>query len=95
VIDDEESVRSVLSRILTQANHQVTVADNGEEGIQLFKEREFDAVLTDLGMPGMSGWEVCRIIKQITRTSCRDDYRVGNGSQSGKQRRGRARFCHF
>lgn len=66
VIDDEEPVRNVLSRILTQANHQVTVAGNGEEGIRLFKEREFDAVLTDLGMPGMSGWEVCKVIKQIS-----------------------------
>jgi CheY-like chemotaxis protein len=66
VIDDEEFVRSVLSRTLTQVNHQVTLAENGEKGIQLFKEREFDMVLTDLGMPGMSGWEVCRMIKEIS-----------------------------
>jgi len=66
VIDDEETVRSVLSRILFQNNHQVTVAEDGEEGIRLFKEKEFDMVLTDLGMPGMSGWEVCRTIKRIS-----------------------------
>jgi PAS domain S-box-containing protein len=66
VIDDEEFVRSVLSRTLTQVNHQVTLAENGEKGIQLFKERKFDMVLTDLGMPGMSGWEVCRMIKEIS-----------------------------
>jgi len=66
VIDDEESVRSVLSRILSQVNHQVTVAENGEEGIRLFGEKEFDIVLTDLGMPGMSGWEVCRAIKKMS-----------------------------
>jgi len=66
VIDDEESVRSVLSRVLSQVNHQVTVAENGEEGIRLFKEKEFDIVLTDLGMPGMSGWEVCREIKKMS-----------------------------
>ena len=66
VIDDEESVRSVLSRVLSQVNHQVTVAENGEEGIRLFKEKEFDIVLTDLGMPGMSGWEVCRAIKKMS-----------------------------
>jgi PAS domain S-box-containing protein len=65
VIDDEESVRSVLGKILTQVNHQVTVANNGGEGIRLFKERKFDLVLTDLGMPGMSGWDVCRAIKEI------------------------------
>jgi PAS domain S-box-containing protein len=66
VIDDEEHVRSVLSRILSQVNHQVTVAKDGGEGLQLFKEKEFDIVLTDLGMPGMSGWEVCRAIKEMS-----------------------------
>ena len=66
VVDDEEFVRSVLSRILTQMNHQVTLAEDGEKGVALFKEKEFDMVLTDLGMPGMSGWEVCRIIKKIS-----------------------------
>jgi PAS domain S-box-containing protein len=66
VIDDEETVRSVLSQILSQVNHQVTVAENGEEGIRLFREKDFDLVLTDLGMPGMSGWEVCRAIKKMS-----------------------------
>jgi len=65
VIDDEYSVRIALSQILSHVNHQVTVAENGKEGIRLFKEKEFDIVLTDLGMPGMSGWEVCKTIKGI------------------------------
>ena len=65
VIDDEESVRSILSRILSQVNHQVTVAKDGGEGIQLFQEKEFDIVLTDLGMPGMSGWDVCKALKKL------------------------------
>ncbi len=65
VIDDDEFVRSVLSRTLAQADHQVTLAEDGRKGVQLFKEGEFDVVLTDLGMPGVSGWEVCRMIKEI------------------------------
>jgi len=65
VIDDDEFVRSVLSRTLAQADHQVTLAENGRKGVEFFKEGEFDVVLTDLGMPGMSGWEVCRMIKEI------------------------------
>jgi PAS domain S-box-containing protein len=65
VIDDEESVRSVLSRILSQVNHEVTVAKDGGEGLQLFQEKEFDIVLTDLGMPDMSGWDVCKAIKKL------------------------------
>jgi PAS domain S-box-containing protein len=66
VIDDEEFVRDVLSRTLAQVNHQVTLAEDGEKGVQLFKEGKFDMVLTDLGMPGMSGWEVCRMIKELS-----------------------------
>ena len=66
VIDDEETVRSVLSRILSQVKHRVTVAENGEEGIRLFKEEGFDIVLTDLGMPGISGWEVGKTIKRMS-----------------------------
>jgi signal transduction histidine kinase/CheY-like chemotaxis protein len=65
VVDDEEAVREVLSKILSKVSHQVTVARDGEEGIRLFKEGMFDLVLTDLGMPGLSGWEVCRMIKKI------------------------------
>jgi PAS domain S-box-containing protein len=66
VIDDEETVRNVLSKILTKVKHRVTVAENGEEGLRLFKEKEFDLVLTDLGMPGISGWEVSRGIKKMS-----------------------------
>jgi len=66
VIDDEEFIRSVLARTLGQVNHQVTLAEDGEKGLQLFKKGKFDMVLTDLGMPGMSGWEVCRMIKKIS-----------------------------
>jgi two-component system cell cycle sensor histidine kinase/response regulator CckA len=66
VIDDEEFVRSVLCRSLAQADHQVALAEDGIKGVQSFKEGNFDIVLTDLGMPGMSGWEVCRIVKEIS-----------------------------
>jgi PAS domain S-box-containing protein len=66
VIDDEEFVRSVLSRTLAQADHQVTLAEDGGKGVQIFKEGKFDIVLTDLGMPGVSGWEVCRMIKEVS-----------------------------
>jgi CheY-like chemotaxis protein len=66
VIDDEEVVRSVLFRTLANFNHQVTLAADGEKGVQLFQEGKYDMVLTDLGMPGMSGWDVCRMIKKIS-----------------------------
>jgi signal transduction histidine kinase/ActR/RegA family two-component response regulator len=63
VIDDEDAVRDVLSRILKTKGHQVVVASNGEEGIERFGSEPFDLVFTDLGMPKLSGWEVGKAIK--------------------------------
>jgi CheY-like chemotaxis protein len=90
VIDDEEYVRSVLSRSLSQFNHRVTTAKDGEEGLRLFKEKEFDVVLTDLGTPNMSAWEVYEAIKEMSPNTCGDDYRTGNGSGSDQNEGKRA-----
>jgi CheY-like chemotaxis protein len=65
VIDDEESVRDILSRILSVKGHQVVVASDGEEGIERFKNEIFDLVFTDLGMPKISGWEVGMAVKEM------------------------------
>ena len=65
VIDDEESVRDILCRMLKVKGHQVAVASNGEEGIERFRTEPFDLVITDLGMPKISGWEVGKTIKGI------------------------------
>ncbi len=66
VVEDEETVRSILIRTLAQVPHEVIPAENGEKGLELFKNHRFDIVLTDLGMPGLSGWEVCRRIKEMS-----------------------------
>jgi CheY-like chemotaxis protein len=65
VIDDEESVRDILHRMLGAKGHRVVVASNGEEGIERFRSERFDLVFTDLGMPRISGWEVGKAIKEI------------------------------
>jgi len=67
-IDDEPQIRQVLSDCLTNFNHQVTVASNGKQGMELFraavlKKLPFQAVITDLGMPGIDGHQVARLIK--------------------------------
>src|SRR4030042_1199811 len=65
VIDDEDSVRDILSRMLKTKGHQVVVACDGEEGIEKFKNEKFDLVFTDLGLPKISGWEVGKAIKEL------------------------------
>ena len=64
VIEDELLIRETLCDMLELVDHVVTLASHGEEGIRLFKEAEFDVVFTDLGMPGLSGWDVAKAIKK-------------------------------
>jgi two-component system NtrC family sensor kinase len=65
VIDDEESIRRLLDISLTHKGHEVTTAENGEKGIEAFKETKPSIVFTDLKMPGMDGLEVLKQIRQI------------------------------
>lgn len=66
VVEDEEEVRELLKDILTDGGHEVEFSSNGQRGLELFQEKKFDLVFTDLGMPGMSGWQVAEKIKQLS-----------------------------
>ncbi|HEX5888590.1 MAG TPA: response regulator [Pyrinomonadaceae bacterium] len=68
VVDDEDFVRELLSEILEGEHCEVELAQDGTEALALFREREFDGVFTDVGMPGMSGWELAREIRQVNQT---------------------------
>jgi CheY-like chemotaxis protein len=65
VIDDEEGLRISLYTALHREGHFVAVAASGEEGLRLFGISKFDVVITDLGMPGMSGWQVAQAVKRL------------------------------
>lgn len=67
VIEDEEEVRNLLADILIESGHHVETARDGSQGIEMFKKNDYDLVFTDLGMPGMSGWQVAEKIKNINR----------------------------
>lgn len=67
VVDDEDFVRDLLGEILEGEHCDVYLAESGSEALSVFKEREFDGVFTDVGMPGMSGWELAREIRQINK----------------------------
>jgi CheY-like chemotaxis protein len=64
-IDDEKSVREMSAKILALEGHQVTVASSGPEGLEALKEGGYDIVLVDFKMPGMSGLEVAKRVKEI------------------------------
>ena len=63
IVDDNVEVTQTLRQMLENASHQVTTATDGEEGLRKCRESRFDIVITDIGMPGLSGWDVSKAIK--------------------------------
>ncbi len=65
VIDDEETVREALADILGASGHTVVLAASGREGLEWVGRQTFDLICTDLGMPGISGWQVIDAVKVL------------------------------
>jgi len=64
VVDDNENIREMFEDFLNFEGYKPVLAKDGKEALKLFSEQDFDIVITDLGMPGMSGWELSKQIKQ-------------------------------
>ncbi|HEX8502018.1 MAG TPA: ATP-binding protein [Pyrinomonadaceae bacterium] len=64
VVDDEDYVRELLADILEREGCEVVLAGEGREALSLFDGQGFDAVFTDVGLPGMSGWELARAVRE-------------------------------
>ncbi|HET7904799.1 MAG TPA: ATP-binding protein [Candidatus Eisenbacteria bacterium] len=67
VVDDERELLDVLRDALERAGHEIVTASSGSEGVARFREGRYDAVLTDLGMADVSGWEVARTVRKEGR----------------------------
>lgn len=67
LVDDTPFFRMVESEYLVSAGYEVTTAENGAMAIQMLEEKSYDAMILDLVMPKMDGWEVIRAIRQDER----------------------------
>lgn len=63
VVDDNHTPREVICEALKQFNLRVTEAVNGVEAIKILEKEKFNLVITDVVMPEMNGYELCRWIK--------------------------------
>jgi two-component system, OmpR family, KDP operon response regulator KdpE len=64
VVDDESQITRVLRTALVSNGHDVTVAQNGMDALELFLKVQPDLVITDLAMPGMDGIELTRAVRE-------------------------------
>ena len=68
VVDDDPEIVAMLSTRLGKRGYTVTTAGDGNKAIELAKKSRPDVVLLDVMMPGKSGWEVARALKQDPET---------------------------
>lgn len=96
VVDDDEVMRDLLSRMLGRAGYAVQTAADGCNALQRFREHAIDAVVTDMSMPKMGGLELTRALLTerpelpiIAVTGVDDSYlrhAIAAGAKAGMQK---------
>jgi two-component system alkaline phosphatase synthesis response regulator PhoP len=64
VVDDEGAIRYSITKTLQRVGYHVEAAASGEEALEMMKNQNYDVVLTDIRMPGLTGVELLRRIKE-------------------------------
>ncbi len=68
LVEDNEMNRDMLSRRLMRKGHEVAMATDGREGVDMARSGEYDIVLMDMSLPEIDGWEATRRLKQAAET---------------------------
>lgn len=66
IIDDERGIRNTLKEILADEGHEVDVAENGKQGLEMAQAKAYDLIFSDIKMPEMDGMELLRALKEPT-----------------------------
>ena len=61
--EDDDSMRRLLEVILSKAGYEVVAAEDGLKAMKLALENDFAAIVTDAIMPGLTGYDLCRMLK--------------------------------
>lgn len=67
LVEDNPIALQVLETIISNAGFSFTSVDNGEDAFELAKSKEFDLIITDIGLPGIAGNEMARLIRDWER----------------------------
>lgn len=63
VVDDEHDFRAIATHVLERGGYEVVAAENGAEGLRLFKERAPDLMVLDGHLPDLDGFEICKRLR--------------------------------
>ncbi len=64
IIDDNEQITKMISSFLDMSNHDCTVVNDGKEGLELIKTKQYDSIVLDLAMPEFDGYEILDTLKR-------------------------------
>jgi DNA-binding response OmpR family regulator len=83
VVDDEETLRNILVKILTKEGYKVDTAENGEEALEKLRQNQYNLLISDIKMPRLNGFELLKIVKKdyssmgvIMMTAYGDSYTI-------------------
>ncbi|HCO95202.1 MAG TPA: hypothetical protein DIU00_14830 [Phycisphaerales bacterium] len=79
IIDDEASIRSILSTLLKKNGYYVQVADSGESGLDVYAQFKPAVILLDLKMPGIDGMEVMEVLDKRLKADCKTIIMTAHG----------------
>ncbi len=70
IVDDEEKIREMIGKYAVHEGHEVKLASNGKEALNLFANEDFDVVILDIMMPVMGGYDTLKKMKEIKDVHC-------------------------
>ena len=85
VVEDDERLADLVRRYLERDGHHVLVAHDGRRGLELARHNRPDVIVLDLMLPGIDGWDICRILRaesdvpimMVTARTTEDDTLLG------------------
>jgi DNA-binding response OmpR family regulator len=64
IIDDNDQITKMISSFLDMSNHDCTVANDGKEGLELIKTKQYDSIVLDLAMPEFDGYQLLNTLQK-------------------------------
>jgi signal transduction histidine kinase/ActR/RegA family two-component response regulator len=92
IVDDNQDAANSIAVLLRLMGHRAEVAYDGRTALQLSGKSDADLILLDIGLPGMSGYEVARQLRPMAKAGARFVALTGYGSDEGRRRSREAGF---